>query len=700
MAVEAVLRGAADVPIELVNGLAVYRGALADGADVIHRVREDGTEDFVAFATKPDREEIVYDVDVSRAAGLRLVASTLELLDAGGAPRLRVSPPSVEDASGEHIPASLAVVGCHVDTLAAPPWNRPITAPCGVGASSCSCEVHVRWSDAHVRYPAIVDPAWTAAGNLATPRSGHVGGVLHDGTAFVVGGRNAGTDYLASMELYHAGSGTWAAGAPMAVGRSHLTATVLDDGRVLVAGGRSDVVFDSAEIYDVAGATWSPTGSLAFPRQFHTATLTKGRVLVTGGLGGIDPGGVSRDTAELYDPAAGAWSSAGKMASHRAYHVATALDDANQRVLITGGYTGSNPPTFHVSADIYDPVMKAWTAAAPMSTGRDFHTATLVAPGQVVVTGGQLDIMNHVTDSVEIYDVAKDMWAAGPALVTGRRAHCATLLGDGHLLVLGGTDLNAALKSAEVLVPDGLAWLPAGAMAHPARVPTAVRLGPSDVLVAGGDASLDSVAFAELFHELASPQPCMVSGECASGLCAAGVCCDKPCNETCLSCTAAGKGGGVDGVCEKAAGNPCKEYTCTASGSCKTSCTANADCTTGNVCLDGACVSAADLHCDGDHTIVGNDRSSHSCGLARCSTTTNECIPKCLTTSANCIEGASCGPEDVCVSDAPIAPPAAGCGCVVPRRRPTGGEWLIGSAALAIALGARRRGRRLARRGR
>jgi hypothetical protein len=64
------------------------------------------------------------------------------------------------------------------------------------------------------------------------------------------------------------------------------TATLLLDGRVLVAGGGSNGT--SAELYDPATGTWSPTGSMSVGRAGFTATrLADGRVLVAGGLCGI-----------------------------------------------------------------------------------------------------------------------------------------------------------------------------------------------------------------------------------------------------------------------------------------------------------------------------------------------------------------------------------------------------------------------------
>jgi hypothetical protein len=42
---------------------------------------------------------------------------------------------------------------------------------------------------------------------------------------------------------------------------------------------------------------------------------------------------------------------------------------------------------------------------------------------------------------------------------------------------------------------------------------------------------------------------CTTNGECASGSCVDGVCCNTACAATCQACTAAKKGGGIDGSC-------------------------------------------------------------------------------------------------------------------------------------------------------
>ena len=134
LSVRFALQHVQDARIEAADGFSIYRGAL-DGADILHRVHPEGTEDFVAFERPPSREQLEYVVDVSRVAGLRLVSNTLEFLDEGGTPVLRVAPPYVVDSLGERHEASLAVKGCDYDT-----------SPAGLGwLTFAGCSLEAVW---------------------------------------------------------------------------------------------------------------------------------------------------------------------------------------------------------------------------------------------------------------------------------------------------------------------------------------------------------------------------------------------------------------------------------------------------------------------------------------------------------------------------------------------------------------------------
>ena len=187
---------------------------------------------------------------------------------------------------------------------------------------------------------------WSPTGSLATGRSSHTATLLPNGKVLVVGGTNFG-GYLASAELYdpaaNGGVGAWTPTGSLTTARASHTATLLPNGKVLVAGGQTGgVALASAELYDPAAnsgaGAWTPTGSLATARKYHTATLLpNGKVLV---VGGGTPFFGSDTSAELYDPAAnggvGAWSATGSFATWR-YHGHTATVLLNGKVLVVGG---------------------------------------------------------------------------------------------------------------------------------------------------------------------------------------------------------------------------------------------------------------------------------------------------------------------------------------------------------------------------
>jgi hypothetical protein len=146
------------------------------------------------------------------------------------------------------------------------------------------------------------------------------------------------------------------------------TATLLENGRVLLTGGEHEDIgrFKTAELYDPSGGTIARTGDMAYVRDGHTATrLANGTVLIAGGEGtdGCDVPGcavTSMSSLELYDPAKGAFTPAGTMKVRREFHRATLLKDG--RVLITGGITflgggsrGGYSITPLASAELYDP---------------------------------------------------------------------------------------------------------------------------------------------------------------------------------------------------------------------------------------------------------------------------------------------------------------------------------------------------------
>ena len=270
----------------------------------------------------------------------------------------------------------------------------------------------------------------------------------------------------------------------MGIDRQNHAATLLADGRVLVTGGKgasggpSFLFHDLAELYDPASGGWSPTGSMAYGRADHIATLLKdGRVLAVGNKG-------QKTSPEVYDPSAGTWAPAGETAESRGEHTGTLLQDG--RVLVAGGK--NTTLQYLESTELYDPATGAWSMGPDMADERANHTATLLKDGKVLVVGSDVTL-GHLT-SVELYDPDTNTLSPTGSTSEGRAFHTATLLADGRVLVVGGTDK----ASTEIYDPSTGTWSSAGHMAEARVDHSAALLGDGRVLVLGGEGEKKRVA--------------------------------------------------------------------------------------------------------------------------------------------------------------------------------------------------------------
>lgn len=266
----------------------------------------------------------------------------------------------------------------------------------------------------------------------------------------------------------------------------------LNDATVLVVGGMETnagglgLPSNQAELYRMGSHTFVATGSMAQPRSMHTATLLRdGRVLVVGGADFSD-GFNNLATAEIYDPLTGKFTGTGSMAQGRADHTATLLADG--RVLITGGFGGGTLPL--ASAEIYDPATGKFTPTGSLTVARMNHTATLLAGGTVLITGGA-DSMSNVVSSAEIYDPASGTFHAIASMTTAREWHTATTLGDDRVLIVGGAEGGSSvgisvLATAEIYDPSTGKFTATGTMKTARYSHTATLLNTGQVVVAGG----------------------------------------------------------------------------------------------------------------------------------------------------------------------------------------------------------------------
>jgi N-acetylneuraminic acid mutarotase len=152
--------------------------------------------------------------------------------------------------------------------------------------------------------------------------------------------------------------------------------------------------------------------------------------------GGFSTGFIYLASAELFDPDLNMWTSAGNMASPRAFHSAKLLGDG--RVLVVGGQDGIGFPS---EVEIYDPPTNSWSKVAPIPTPRNSFGLSLVANSLVLVTGS--GAASNTDRASELYDPFSNNWRAA-GMIPGEpgRSSTASLLADGRVLVCGGTNEN------------------------------------------------------------------------------------------------------------------------------------------------------------------------------------------------------------------------------------------------------------------
>ncbi len=266
-----------------------------------------------------------------------------------------------------------------------------------------------------------------------------------------------------SGEVYDPAAGTWTRTGSFVQPRSSAIAVALADGRVLLAGGgsRCGVVYASADIYDPATDQWTATGAMNVARQAPAGVLLPdGRVLVAGGAG-VSPF-ASLASAEIYDPGTGRWTLTGSMHDPRMWafdDMSAASFMAvlpNGRVLAAGGLNRCNNSgcdlAFLQTAEIYDPASGAWTATGSLAAGRWRHQMALLPDGRVLVAGGRQSAA--ILGSAEIFDPATGLFNPAGTLVTARQDFTATLLTNGSVLLAAGQGTAGILKSAELFTAN------------------------------------------------------------------------------------------------------------------------------------------------------------------------------------------------------------------------------------------------------
>ena len=350
---------------------------------------------------------------------------------------------------------------------------------------------------------------WEPAGTMSTPRLVPTATLLLDGRVLVTGGMNVGSPALASAEVWDPATRTFTPTGSMHVPRVGHAAALLHDGRVLVVGGDEQRnALTDLEVWDPATGQFTIVATTPDRRRsgLTATTLADGRVLIVGGVDCprnfvTNKPSICRDANTqgtlLWDPASDALSSGGDLHLDRDWHEATLLADG--RVLIVGG-TGESADEPEL-AEVWDPATGSFQVVGEPIEYRDgVMSSTLLPDGQVLIVGGYTgsltrnDAWDGPLGTAELWDPSTGVFSPAGKMHHIRVGHEAALLGDGRVLVVGGTGaatkdfVNVGLRSTELWDPTTMTFSPGPAMGEGRRGFTLTTLADGSLLAIGGSA--------------------------------------------------------------------------------------------------------------------------------------------------------------------------------------------------------------------
>ncbi len=274
-----------------------------------------------------------------------------------------------------------------------------------------------------------------------------------DGRIFYAG------ELRATRYLNTSGSGSWSTAVNRLYGtRNYGSAVMYDNGKILYAGGGRTT--NTAEIIDLnAGSpTWRWTGSMAFPRRYHNATiLPNGEVLVTGGT----TSGINHDVtkavraAEVWNPATGTWTTLASNTVRRTYH-STSILLPDGRVLHSGSGDGANMPDER-NAELFSPPYlsrgaRPTIADAPslVGYGVPFRVATPQAADIAKVSLVRLGSVTHAFDMNQRFQWLSFEREAEALNVSAPTSRNRTPPGHYMLFILDGNGVPSAAAIVKV----------------------------------------------------------------------------------------------------------------------------------------------------------------------------------------------------------------------------------------------------------
>jgi len=277
---------------------------------------------------------------------------------------------------------------------------------------------------------------------LPAPRAG-MAVAAANGRIYCFGGTTGETAH-ADAWCFDVATRAWRRLPPMDQARGGHAAVVVGE-RILIFGGMRSVdgaprFVNAIEAFDLRRERWSTLAIAPFSRANFAALYFGGRVMI---LGGRTEREVACDRVEIYDPAAGTWSSGLPLPQQLACHAAVAMRDA---IFVLGGEGsdgGARAQVFRLAAG-----GDRWVAAPSLRGPRKLLVA--VRMGWRIYAIGGTDGFRGLTD-IEWFDRYDEQWHVVGQILQGRHGDGGVLL-NGRAWLVGGAD-GQSLEAAGWRVP-------------------------------------------------------------------------------------------------------------------------------------------------------------------------------------------------------------------------------------------------------
>jgi galactose oxidase len=243
--------------------------------------------------------------------------------------------------------------------------------------------------------------AWSASSPLVTPRGYQSAVTLSDGQVFTLGGSWSGGTGGKNGEIWSPSTGSRAlpdalVGPAMTADRAgayradnHMWLFAWTNGRVFQAGpSKAMNWYGTSGTGSVAAA--GTRGDDTDAMNGNAVMYEPGHILTTGGAPSYENSNATRN-AYVVDITGAAVSvrKLDSMANARAFSNSVALPDG--KVLVVGGQNYPVPFSDNTSVltpELWDPATSAFTALAPMTIPRNYHSIALLLPDGRVLSGG------------------------------------------------------------------------------------------------------------------------------------------------------------------------------------------------------------------------------------------------------------------------------------------------------------------------